>query len=460
MCFIVLYIRQKNKGTTVGGFEMINFIDDVKNVEKDIGGDIHIFDKFIEKNKSEEDKKMSKINIKDLFITEKERKKRERDERRSLSSTSVNKSKPNNKNTTSLQNPRKTISKMPIAPQCFVCPFCDDFSTNRYNNLKWHMDAHKNESVYTPDEESPASKKSVVTKKSTKSKKAASSSSTSSPQMLSSTPKKRKNNKTKNTDSKKIKLQDELLKDWDDEDPDESNIQVKDSNDLDLTKDKNTDTIQHNDKGQVKDSNQDEVTDQNNVTKIDSLPLQDSSKIKESALSRIFDFDDCEEDNNELNDSFQSHSTLGMSNDISKLPKKSWSCVNEIIFGSSVKRDKISERTDSDNELNNSSDSVGKEFPTSTQNDNNQISNLKEDEDIQIDENVSIDMNKETSNDENNSADTDNEQLENIETEDKADSELGNNIENFLSTLPEPDWVKINWEKLNSKDGHDKGNKL
>lgn len=80
MCFIAHYLKQRN-GLNYVGHDMSDFVSDVKQIEKYIGGNINIFDQFIEKKQTEEEKKQSLQTIKKSFITNKERKRRENKKR-------------------------------------------------------------------------------------------------------------------------------------------------------------------------------------------------------------------------------------------------------------------------------------------------------------------------------------------------------------------------------------------
>lgn len=412
LCFIVQYLKQKKGSVAVGNLDMSSFVEDVINVERNIGGNINICDVIIKKQQQfEESKQKNQMNIKDLFITDKERKKREKIDRRSSSFTAI-KSKSTNKDT-SFQDTRKPISKLPVIPKGFFCPYCDDFSTNRYAILKLHMDAHKNESIDTKNKETSVNKKSPRNRKST------SIFNTSGPQTRSSTPRKRRNTKTKVADSKKIKLQDELLKDWDDEDLDE------------------TESIES--EAQAKGSNQGNDTDRNKITKVDSSTLKNTSNVRESTSTRIFDFD--ENEDHEFQ-SFNTRSSRASSYDVSR---KAWSpSHDELILGKHNCGNNSDDSSNSD-ELNSPFRAV--KIVTSDDNIHYQLSNVENNSEgvhPQI-KNLAIDTNKE---------------INNVETQDKADEELEHNIQNFLSDSPGSNCVTESLERLIVKHEDDKGNKL
>ncbi|XP_025206077.1 chitinase-like protein PB1E7.04c isoform X2 [Melanaphis sacchari] len=197
---ISLHKNQKKGLPVLGKFDMENFKKDVVSIERRIGGDIFIFETI---EKSEEHlksimqcftpsnvmkpkkKEVSRMSLpaptpKELFVSTPKSKR---------TSLSKQKTSPPSR-VVKLHTPIRT----PIASgyACHVKPNCT-YTTNRYDLLKRHMASHKN------DTEEKVVKKSPV-----------------------STTNKRKNVKTKlSSDAKKIKLQNELLKDWENDGDDE-----------------------------------------------------------------------------------------------------------------------------------------------------------------------------------------------------------------------------------------------
>lgn len=83
MCYIALYLRQQNNGRrNPNAYDMCNFVQEIVHIEQCIGGNINIFDEIL---KNAQTSKNRQNTIKELFITEKEKKKRDRKEKYSSS---------------------------------------------------------------------------------------------------------------------------------------------------------------------------------------------------------------------------------------------------------------------------------------------------------------------------------------------------------------------------------------
>ncbi|XP_008188198.1 uncharacterized protein LOC100167277 isoform X2 [Acyrthosiphon pisum] len=186
-----LYKNQMKGLPVIGKFDMNNFKKDVIAMEELIGGDKCIFEHL------KEEKEKFKSIVKELFTpTNTKKSKKKEIERKSLPAPKFTKT-PNQPKPKPVSKPRTTTQSRvdKTAYTCHAQVGCN-YTTNRYDNLKWHMATHKNDTDV------------VTTKKSSN----------------SSTSNKRKNLKTKSLEVKKQKLQEELLKDWDNDGEDEDEI--------------------------------------------------------------------------------------------------------------------------------------------------------------------------------------------------------------------------------------------
>ncbi|KAL4144133.1 hypothetical protein QTP88_006360 [Uroleucon formosanum] len=190
-----LYLNQLKGLSVIGKFDMNYFKSDVISLERLIGGDIYIFENLKER------KDTVKSIVKQFFTpTNTKKSKKKEVERKSLPAPKFSKTpdqpkpKPVSRPRTSTQSQvGKTYKPTATGYSCHSQVGCN-FTTNRYDNLKRHMASHKNGSDIVKTKKSPTS----------------------------STPKnKRKNLKTKPSEVKKQKLQEELLKDWDNDGEDE-----------------------------------------------------------------------------------------------------------------------------------------------------------------------------------------------------------------------------------------------
>lgn len=188
---------------------MEKFVEDVHTIEKEIeGGNVNIFEQF--KRASVNTNNTSQI-IRDLFSTKKQKQKKKEQKKK----MEYRKSLPNIRPPVPKKPvPKKVMNPDPVVNPLFRCQLKDgcNFTTNRFDNLKRHMAVHK----LAGNDEVTATKKTSIANKST----SGSISSSVNTNKVTQSSKKRKNVKNKRTDNKKIKLQDELLKDWelDDED--------------------------------------------------------------------------------------------------------------------------------------------------------------------------------------------------------------------------------------------------
>ncbi|XP_026806815.1 muscle M-line assembly protein unc-89-like isoform X2 [Rhopalosiphum maidis] len=222
--------KSQEKGThSSSHFDMQHFLTDVLTIEKRIGGDILIFekiDKAQEQLKSiiqgftpeiKKPKKRGRKSLQELQELQSLTSQTKPSRSQSKSSTPQSKpSTPQSKPSTSQskqstpqskQSPAQKQKSLPPSRAiklrtpirtsvsngyaCHVHVNCT-YSTNRYDLLKRHMATHKNDT-----------KEETVKK------------------LPSSNANKRKNLKNKISDAKKIKLQDELLKDWENDGDDE-----------------------------------------------------------------------------------------------------------------------------------------------------------------------------------------------------------------------------------------------
>ncbi|XP_060879100.1 uncharacterized protein LOC132951301 isoform X2 [Metopolophium dirhodum] len=189
-----LYKNQLKGFAVIGKFDMNNFKNEVISMERLIGGDICIFENL------KEQKEIVKSIVKEFFTpTNTKKSKKKEVERKSLPAPKLPKTlkTPNQPKPKPVSNPRSStqsqVGKKSTGYTCHSKVGCS-YTTNRFDNLKWHMATHKNDTDV------------VTTKKSSN----------------SSTPNKRKNVKTKSSEVKKQKLQEELLKDWDNDGEDDN----------------------------------------------------------------------------------------------------------------------------------------------------------------------------------------------------------------------------------------------
>lgn len=185
---------------------MEHFIEDVKKAEECTGGDLHIFDRIeMELNKQNTDKLLKKSSIKELFVKN-DKKKNDKKILSPMKSSIVRQDL--NKSTSKSKASVEMISGVYV---CYVKPCTQKFSS--YDIFKRHVNSHK-------DEAKDACSSNQFPQVS---KSAASTSGKSTTKNKSHTPKKQLNSKNRKSVAKKVKLEDELLKDWDeDDDLDES----------------------------------------------------------------------------------------------------------------------------------------------------------------------------------------------------------------------------------------------
>lgn len=193
-----LYKKQMNGKIVIGNFNMKNFIADVLLAERETGGDENIFEEF--ENKSQV--VHPHINVRELFVSSKDLKKKRKSLLTSKTQSAFEKKK------RSINSSCKLMMESGVY-WCHIKKGCG-YNSKRFENLKRHMKMHKEED------------KRKLDAKLSKSNRSVSGSSTRSAKTQFRTTRS-KNAKTKKLDTKKIKLQDELLKDWDeDDDLDES----------------------------------------------------------------------------------------------------------------------------------------------------------------------------------------------------------------------------------------------
>lgn len=206
MYFSVEHTKQKKGGVIRCRFDMSMFIDEVVSIENSIGGDPNIFQQFESKIDN-----IVKVNVKELFLTSKQLKARERKSSISLTSNKTGDLKKNcfKLSKTVLQKYKPSTSQTPTAGsyKCYIKDNCD-YSTNKFENLKRHTAMHKNEV------ETDGGKEIINTEKTPSTRRPMSLDDCS--KSLFPSPKKRRYVKTSKKLDKKIKLQDEILKDWDD----------------------------------------------------------------------------------------------------------------------------------------------------------------------------------------------------------------------------------------------------
>lgn len=224
--FSVEHTKQKKGGVIQCRFDMSKFIDEVVTIEKDIGGDPNIFQQFESKN---DNIAPVKVNIKELFLTSKQLKARERKLSISLTSNKTVDLKKNISKFTKtvLQKNKPSTSQTPMAGgyKCYIKDNCD-YSTNRYENLKRHTAMHKNEVEIDEGNEIIKAKKTPGTRRPISFDDCSKS--------VFPSPKKRRYVKNSKKLDKKIKLQDEILKDWDDGEDLDENTTVNKNNDSEI----------------------------------------------------------------------------------------------------------------------------------------------------------------------------------------------------------------------------------
>lgn len=220
MYFTAKYLKWKDGSKVTRNFSMQYFIDEVISIEKEIGGDVNIFDQFADKYKKSCYK--LDLSISELFTTAKQRKKKSVGRKLSLPptlSTPVTKQKPQVPKTVA-KVCFPAISPMVSSPteQVFRCHLSKDccFTSKGYDLLRFHMKGDHKVVKDNTNKRTPKTRKRAL-------------SSSSSNNKLQPKEMKRKYTKTKKTESKKVKLQEEILKDWsdgedvdDDEDEDDN----------------------------------------------------------------------------------------------------------------------------------------------------------------------------------------------------------------------------------------------
>jgi len=207
-------MKQKKGERVTGNFMMANFIEDVVAIENEIGGNIGIFEDL--KKETDNSSSVSRM-IKELFVTKKDKKK---NARKSLPLPPII-TTPVSKEKVSMPKHRPSITQTQQIGT-YMCYFqigCT-FSTNRYEALKRHVNMHKAEG---PAKTNNAIVKSKPVAKSPPKPKAKPSESSASTSKSSQKPNKRKTEKNIKPANKKIKLEDEILKDWDDGDEENAN---------------------------------------------------------------------------------------------------------------------------------------------------------------------------------------------------------------------------------------------
>lgn len=295
MYFTAIYMNQLKGLSVIGKFDMNNFMSDVISMERLIGGDIYIFENLKER------KETVKSIVKQFFTPTTKKSKKKEVERKSLpvpkfpKTPDQPKPKPVSKPRTSTQSQvGKTYKPTSTGYSCHSQVGCT-FTTNRYDNLKRHMASHKNDSDVVTTKKSPTS----------------------------STPKnKRKNLKTKPSEVKKQKLQEELLKDWDndgeDEDEELNTSKVQSSSNVAQSSNKEVQTSEVQSSSIVQSSNKEvlqtmiDVKSSGNVVQSSNEEIKLTSKVQTisedisrnsevpetstSSPNQVFDFN--ENDNN------------------------------------------------------------------------------------------------------------------------------------------------------------------
>lgn len=214
MYFTDLYINQKKGIPTVGKYDMEAFKKDILSMEKRIGGDVNIFE-TIKKNQEKikllinsyftpsktKSRKKEKVVKEAVKVVTKSRGKslptpKSRASLKTKESPSTPKPKQNRASKKNSSPPSKVVKlhtpiRTPVTNgyTCHVHINCT-FTTNRYDILKRHMAMCKNDLKEVTVEKLPNANK-------------------------------RKNIKNKSSEAKKIKLQEELLKDWDNDGEDD-----------------------------------------------------------------------------------------------------------------------------------------------------------------------------------------------------------------------------------------------
>ncbi|XP_025408077.1 uncharacterized protein LOC112681925 [Sipha flava] len=200
---------------------MTHFVADVKSFEMEIGGDENICEQFEEN----EDKKPLKININELFTTEKSRKIKARKSGtvRGRSSLLASKISAPLSNKMMLLKPKAKPKPVPTtsytsATKSYFCYFGDPksctFSTNRFDNLKRHIADHKAKAELMKQSATSSNSLNINT------------------QLSTPTSTKQNNVRPKKLCTKNIKLADELHKEWDLDEAENAN-EDRDKNKLD-----------------------------------------------------------------------------------------------------------------------------------------------------------------------------------------------------------------------------------
>ncbi|VVC41688.1 PWWP domain [Cinara cedri] len=134
-----LYLKEQ-KGTKIQNVEMKNFLKDVVEFEKEIGGDINIFKEF--ENEDKEHAPPPKELIKELFVSSKSTKKSLTNFKTPLQLTkSLKSAGPSKFQENPVSKTRASSIQSSRRDGNFVCHLKDgcNFTTNRYEILKRHM---------------------------------------------------------------------------------------------------------------------------------------------------------------------------------------------------------------------------------------------------------------------------------------------------------------------------------
>ncbi|XP_025408073.1 uncharacterized protein LOC112681924 isoform X1 [Sipha flava] len=310
----LLYKKQLKSNKEKLYFNMTHFVADVKSFEKEIGGDENIFEQFEEK----EDEKPLKININELFTTEKSRKTKARKSgtvrgRPSLPATKISAPLPNKiKPSTPKAKPKpSTTTSNTSATKSYFCYFGEQnrctFNTTRFDILKRHIADHKAKAELMKQSATSSNNLNTNT------------------QLSSPTSTKRNYGRNRKSCTKKIKLHDELLKDWDFDEAEDAN-KDGDKNNLDtntVEKDEekdedkkafDTNTIEGGkendlDKSTTEDDKSKNTSEVNNV--VENIPQETSgfldkdveedipslSKSNENISGGVFDFEEDDSSN-------------------------------------------------------------------------------------------------------------------------------------------------------------------
>lgn len=250
---IALYKRQLKGSAVIGNFVMKNFISDVKLAERETGGDEDIFVELENKSKVVQ----PHINISELFVSSKDRKKK----KKSLLVPKTHSAFENKKKC--VNTSCKAITMISGVYWCHIKKGCG-FNSKRFENLKRHMKMHEEEDKQKLNAKLCKNDPSVSGYRASNARSAKAQFRTS---------KSLKNSKTKKLDTKKIKLQDELLKDWDEDDDD-----LGESTDLSNANEAST-------SNQVFDFDED---DSNDSVIISGLRRNESTQLLENSDTTLF----------------------------------------------------------------------------------------------------------------------------------------------------------------------------